>query len=107
MGLYDNSVSGNENIFFDVNGNLALTVDSIPQSTQEELYIGSSDTFRPSADVNTNNIEIVGILTANGNTINVSGSWINNGTFTPAASTVTFNGSTSGTIGSISSNNIQ
>ena len=98
MSYYDNSVSGDADVFFDIDAG-DLIVDDTSFSSQEELYICTGDTFRPSADVTTNNIEIVGTLTANGNTINVSGSWANNGTFTQATSTVNFNGSTSQTIG--------
>lgn len=77
MGSYDNSVSGDEDVFFDVNAG-ALTVDATAQFSDETLYIDTGDTFAP------------------GGTVTVGGSWINAGTFTHGSSTVTLNGTTTG-----------
>lgn len=100
LSQYDNSVSGDEDIFFDVSAGNDLTVDSTAQSSQEELYILPSNTYQPAsgggADVNTHDIEIDGTFTADSNSINISGSWVNDNTFTSGTSAVTFT-ATSGT----------
>jgi hypothetical protein len=100
IDAYDNSVSADEDIFFEVDGSLDLVVDSTSQSTQEELYILSGNTFRPASgggsDVSTHDIEIDGTYTADSNALNISGSWNNDNTFNAGTGTVTFT-ATSGT----------
>ncbi len=100
LGSYDNSVSSDEDIFFDVSAGDDLTVDSLGSYTDEELYIVTGNTFRPAsgggADVTTVHVENDGTWIADSNAINVSGSWQNDGTFTAGTSTATFNSTTTG-----------
>jgi hypothetical protein len=97
MSKYDNSVSGDEDIFFDISSGNDLTVDSTTQSTQEELFIVTGNTYRPASagggDVATHDLEINGTITADSNAISLSGSWDNNATFTAGTSLVTFTAS--------------
>ena len=88
LSAYDNSVSGDEDIFFDVSsGN--LTVDSTSQSSTEELYIDASDTYQPGGSVSTHDIEIDGTFSADTDSITVSGSWDNDSNFS-SGGTITF-----------------
>jgi hypothetical protein len=101
LANYDNSVSGDEDIFFEVDTNNDLVVDYTSQSTLEKLYILANNTYQPdsasSGNVTTHSIEIDGTLTANGNSINVAGNWDNNGTFTAGTSVVNLNGAAAST----------
>ncbi len=85
LSKFDNSASLDEDIFFDVSIGNDLTVDSVSQSTQEELYIKASNTHRPdsasSGNITTHDIEIDGTLTADGNNLYIYGSWDNDGVF--------------------------
>ncbi len=94
LGVYDNSVAGgDDDVFWDVSAGNDLTLDAEAQSTQEELYIATGDTFRPAsgggADVATTHVENAGTWTADNNAINVSGNWVNTGTFAADTSTLT------------------
>ncbi len=92
LSSYDNSVSGDEDIFFEVDGNNDLVVDATSQSSQEKLYIKAGNTYRPdsssSGNLSSHDVQVVGTLTADSNTLNLSGSWINSGTFTADSSSV-------------------
>ncbi len=97
VGSYDNSVaSGDDDVFWEVSAGNDLVVDTEGQSSQEELFIASGDTFRPAsaggADVSTMFIEIVGTWTADNNAITVAGTsgtlFTRSGTFTQNTSTV-------------------
>lgn len=100
LSQYDNGVSGDEDIFFEVNATDDLTVDTLASYTDEELYIAAGDTFRPAsaggADVITVHVENDGTWTADSNAITVAGSWQNDGTFTGGTSTTTFSAVTTG-----------
>ncbi len=100
IDAYDNSVSGDEDIFFDVDANDDLTVDAVSTYTDEYLYVKSGTTYRPgsggSANVNTTHIEIDGTLQADSNALNINGNWQNDGTFTSNTSTVTMNSTSTG-----------
>ncbi|MFC1649692.1 hypothetical protein ACFL2C_03215 [Patescibacteria group bacterium] len=110
LGSYDNdrdndTIEDEEDIFFEVDTNADLVVDATAQSTQETLHIqGTNTTYRPdsgsSGNITTHDIEINAILTADGNTINVAGSWDNNDDFNSDTSTVIFNGSGAETLDS-------
>ncbi|MGE3340404.1 MAG: beta strand repeat-containing protein [Candidatus Altimarinota bacterium] len=96
LALYDNSVSGDEDIFFEVDANNDLVVDDEGgHDVKLLLFVGS--TYRPdssgSGNVTTNDFQNDGTFVADGNTIFVSGDWLNTGTFTADTSTVDFNGS--------------
>ena len=98
IDAYDNSVSGDEDIFFDIDSNNDLVVDSLGQSSTEKLVVKAGTTYQPdstsSGNVTTHDIEISGTLTADGNTINVSGSWANFGSFNANTSTVVMTATT-------------
>lgn len=100
IDAYDNSVSGDEDIFFDVSAGDDLTVDSLGSYTDEELYIVASNVYRPASggggDVNTTHLENDGTITADSNAINVFGSWQNDGTFTAGTSIATFTSTSAG-----------
>jgi len=86
----DNYDKGNDAdiLFTATNGSPdTLTVDD-----GQELYVWTGDTFAPGGNLTAiDDIKIVGTYTASGSeTITVSGSWANSGTFTSASSTVTF-----------------
>ncbi len=98
LSQYDNSASGNEDVFYEVNSVNDLTVDITGALLEEELYIKSGNTYRPdsgsSGNVTTRHVKILGTITADGNTLTVRGDWENtNGTFNPGTSTVDFTGS--------------
>lgn len=94
LSQYDNSISGSSDLFHEVDGGGDLNVCSIGGCTDGRLYIKLGTTFRPNSSsarvVTTPNIQIVGVLVADGNTINVSRSWKNTGTFTKGSSLVVF-----------------
>lgn len=94
--LYDNSVSGNEDIFYEVDANNDLNTDATSQTAQDKLYIKASNTYRPdsasSGNVTTSYFAIAGTVTADGNTFNVVKDLANSGTFTYDTSTVNMTG---------------
>jgi hypothetical protein len=100
IDAYDNGVSGDEDIFFEVTAGDDLTVDTLTSYSDEELYIVTGNTYRPASagggDVNTTHLENDGTITADSNAINVFGSWQNDGTFTNGTSTTTFTSTTTG-----------
>jgi hypothetical protein len=90
LSQYDNSVSGDPDIFHDVSGT-TLTVDINNYFDDEELYIKASNTLAPAGNVNTHHIEIKGTFTAAGTEVHtVNGNWVSSGSFTAASSTVKF-----------------
>ncbi|NOY71716.1 MAG: hypothetical protein GXP14_04970 [Gammaproteobacteria bacterium] len=90
LSQYDNSVSGDGDIFHEVNTLNDLTVDITGSLTVERLYIKSGNTYQPSGNVSTRDLEINGTLIADSNNINLSGSWDNNAIFTAGTSSVNF-----------------
>ncbi len=97
LSQYDNSVSGSEDVFHEVDASNDLTVDTTTALINEELYIKSGNTYRPdsasSGNVITKHMKILGALTADGNTFTVSGDWDHSsGTFTYDTSTVVMTG---------------
>lgn len=78
LALYDNSISGDEDIFHEVDGSNDLTMIETSKPLAE-LYIKTGNTYRPASD-NTGNITVNdfeipsgAIFTADGNTITLSG----------------------------------
>ena len=102
IAQYDNSVSGDADIFDDVNAGNDLTVDANSSITGELLYVKSGNTYRPdstsSGFMTTHDLENRGTLQTDGNTITLDGSWKNSGTFTANTSLVTFNSAVGGTV---------
>ena len=107
LSQYDRSVSGDEDIFFDVDGNNDLLVPAVGTSTysDQEVIIKASNIYRPdlanSGNATTPNLEILGgsTLTADNNTIKLTASgtpFVVTGTFTAGGGTVEY-GSSSGT----------
>jgi hypothetical protein len=96
IGQYDNSVSGDEDVFFDVDaGNdLSACAAAVSGCADVEMVIKASNTYRPdstsSGNVTTHDIEINGTVTADNNTFYIGGSWDNNSVFTKGVSTVVF-----------------
>ncbi|MCF6345252.1 MAG: hypothetical protein L3J00_02140 [Thiomicrorhabdus sp.] len=94
LSLYDNSASGDEDIFYDVSNANDLTVDIFGAYTTEKLYIKSGNTFRPdstgSGNVSSQDIEISGTFIADSNSITLNGYWKNNSIFNAGTSTVNF-----------------
>lgn len=92
LSRYDNSVSGDEDIFHDVDGSNDLTACVLSGCSDVRLYVRSGAVYRPdsasSGNITTHDLEIAGTLTADGNTITVSGSWENWGTFSAGTSHV-------------------
>ncbi len=101
ISQYDNSVSADEDIFYDVDaGNdLATCLSSSGSCNDIEIWVKASNIFRPdsasSGNVAAYGLENNGTLTADGNTLSFSGSWDNNATFNKDASTIIFTATTS------------
>jgi autotransporter-associated beta strand protein len=103
LASYDNSVSSDEDIFYEVDSNNDLLLPQTGTSTSSDqfIYILGSNTYRPdtagSGNISAPNLEIAtsGILTADGNTITISGTgtpFVINGTFTSNTSTFKYTG---------------
>lgn len=92
LALYDNSASGDEDIFFDVSSG-SLTLCSVGACWDGELYVRSGYTYRPDSasgrTITTHDVEIAGTLVGDANNFTVSGSWENRGTSTHSGGTVT------------------
>lgn len=98
MGNYDNAVSSDADVFFDVDASNNLSVDS---GAKNLLVDGN---YRPDSSggisVTANDYIIDASITADSNTFYVGGDWDNNLTFTAGTSTVVFNGGGSNAIDS-------
>lgn len=96
LANYDNSVAGagTSEVFFDVDIGNTLTTDIRSQFGQHKLFVFSGNEFRPgssgSNNITADNVEIGGTLTTDSNTITLSSSWTNNGTFQSGTGNVTF-----------------
>ena len=97
LGTYDNSVSGDEDIFFDVTTN-NLVVDATAQSTTEKLTIVSGNTHQPGGTVSTHDLTNLGTFLPQGNTITIQGSYLNSGTLTSSTSLFNMTGTASETL---------
>lgn len=94
LALYDSSVSGDEDIFFDVDGANDLTVCATAGCAFANLYIAANNFYQPdsggSGNVEAHDVVIDGTLSGDANTIVVEGSWYNNYSFEGDTSTVVF-----------------
>lgn len=76
LSQYDNSISADEDIFYDVDASNDLTLNDTSKSSAE-IYIKSGNTYRPdsasSGNVTTKALRITGTFTADGNTITLTG----------------------------------
>lgn len=91
ISTYDNSVSGDEDIFFNVDSSNDLTTGLSTPPTGS-FYVKASNTYRPdsgsSGNLITHDIVNDGTITADGNTFNANGKWDNNSVFTAGESIV-------------------
>lgn len=94
LASYDNSVSGDEDIFFEVNASNDLSVCAVSGCGNANLYIGSGNVFIPdttgSGNVTTHDFINDGRVELDANTMRVGGSWDNNSSFVHDTSTVIF-----------------
>ena len=95
LSQYDNSVSTDEDIFFEASAT-SLNVCQIAGCEGAEIYILFDNIYQPnsggSSYVETHDIEIDGTfdLSGSGNYASISGGWNNDGTFTYDTSTIFF-----------------
>lgn len=94
LAASDNSTTGNDNVFFDVDGSGNLLVCAVGSCSDANLYIGSNNVFIPATSTNevitTHDFVNYGTTTLSGNTLNVSGSWDNQGDLTTGTAAVVF-----------------
>jgi len=92
LGLYDNSASGDEDIFFEVDGLNNLTVCATGTCADANIYIAEGTSYLPStstpATITVHDIVNDGTIQLDSNTVNVDGDWINNATSTTDTSTI-------------------
>jgi hypothetical protein len=107
LAVYDNSVSTDEDIFFDASAT-SLEVCKVSGCETSELYIVSGNKYSVGSSsatfVEVHDIEIDGTfdMTGAGNYASISGSWDNDSVFTPNSSTIFFVASDSAEIVSAS-----
>jgi len=101
LGTYDNSVSADEDIFFDVSSGL-LNYCVVAGCEKAELFIDSGMTYQPGGSMELHDIEIDGTFTIEANTASISGGWNNDATFTAGTSTIFFTATASAEIVSAS-----
>ncbi|MCB9815651.1 DUF2341 domain-containing protein [Candidatus Nomurabacteria bacterium] len=81
LGMYDNLASGDEDIFFDVDGSNNLVLCSVGTCSDANIYIGLGNTYIPAStggvSVSTHDFVNDGFIELDSNTFNVSGSWKN------------------------------
>jgi len=99
LGQYDNSVSGNSAIFDEVDGSGNLAVCNTGDCPTFGLVIQAGTTWEPSntgtKSITSSDLQINGTLIADNNTLNIGGSWLNNGAFAAGGSSVIFTATTS------------
>lgn len=97
LSTYDNSVSGDEDIFFDVDGLGDLTLCTAGACSRINLYIGAGNSFVPATStaetLRVHDYVNDGFVALDGNTLEVSGSWENNANTQIDTSTVIFTAS--------------
>ncbi len=93
---YDNSVSGDEDIFFDVTATSDLEVCDVALTgcSQANLFVTSGHAYIPatssSVEITTHDFINNGVVELDTNTLRVGGSWDNNATISVDDSTVIF-----------------
>jgi Domain of unknown function (DUF2341) len=97
LSQYDNSISsvgGEEDVFHEVDAGNDLVACAQTGCGDVELWIKAGTTYRPDSasggNVTTNDIEINGTLTADGNIFRIAGSWDSNAIFNKDTSTIIF-----------------
>lgn len=94
LGQYDNFASGDEDIFFDVDGFNNLVVCSVGTCSDATIYIGPGNTYIPvaagGANVTAHDLINNGTIELDSNTFNLSGSWDNNATSSTDTATINF-----------------
>lgn len=89
ISLYD--YTNDEDLFFDVNGSNALTLCADAGCTDARLKILDNGIYQPgNGSITVHDFQNEGVFLPSGNTLRVSGSWIDNGSTTIATSTVVF-----------------
>lgn len=96
LSSYDNSISTDEDIFFDVNGTGLNSCTTTGCSQDIEIYIESGMTYTPGGNVETDSMEIAGsTFTLEANIASMSGSFDNDGILTANTGTVFFTATSS------------
>lgn len=98
VALYDNLVSGDEDIFFNVDAFDNLVVCSVGVCSEANIYVGPGNTYIPSAaggiSVTAHDFVNDGTIELDSNVFNISGSWTNNATSTTDTSTLNMTAAT-------------
>lgn len=102
LSQYDNSVSGDADVFWDVDASSNLNADSGNAFSDERILVRAGNTYQPDATGATRSIKTqsvytssTAVLTPNGANFKLGQDWTNNGTFNAGTSTVEFSGATS------------
>ena len=99
LSQYDNSVSGDADIFHEVDGANDLDVDTSDLFADEELFIKAGNVYLPdpasSGNITTHDFEIDGNFEPSGNTITLTGSLDTNRVFVASTSAFVFTATTS------------
>ncbi|HSE35390.1 MAG TPA: DUF2341 domain-containing protein, partial [Candidatus Paceibacterota bacterium] len=99
LSSYDNSVSGDEDLFFDVGAGGDFTACVVTGCGDASVRVLAGNTFRPNAStgktLNMFDMRLEGILASDANTFKLGGHWRNLGTLLAHTSTFVFNATTS------------
>ena len=93
FGAFDSS--DDEDVFFTVSGSSTLALCVEAACADAKLKIKTTAVYMPGANISVHDIVNQGRFLPETNTVRVSGSWLNTGTFIPSLSTVIFSATTS------------
>ena len=98
LALYDNSVSANEDIFYEVDASNNLVVCGVGSCADANIYVGPGDKYIASAvtavSVTAHDLINDGSIELDTNTFNISGSWDNNATSSTDTATINMTAAT-------------